>query len=141
MIIFEHPDPRPVNRIQHALRDPAPAVANIGPALEAWTPRPLYFRGRKILPRPVEWDDGVALLKAAAGLEEWAKSDDGFEELRARYGRVVELCWTCARPRWVPRWVQRRRRNPFRRATEAEIKELLHFFGRCRTISLVGHRS
>lgn len=119
-----------------------PAVANIGPAREMWDPRPLYYRGRRILPRPIAWEDGLELLEAAAALEEWAKRRNGdLDELRRLYRRIVDLCWVALRPRWMPRWLQRLRRNPFRRATEAEIREILGFAGRCRTISLVGHRS
>src|SRR5690606_15331519 len=119
-----------------------PTVANIGPAREICTPRPLYYRGRRILPRPITWEAGLALLEAASALEQRARTPDGdLEELRRLYREVVDLCWVALRPRWVPRWLQRLRRNPFRRATEAEIREILVFLGRCRTISLVGSRA
>lgn len=119
-----------------------PAVVNAGPAREIWTPRPLYYRGRRIAPRPISWEDGLALLEAASALEQWARTPDGdLEELRRLYREIVELCWIAIRPRWMPRWLQRLRRNPFRRATETEIREVLAFLGRCRTISLVGSRS
>ena len=118
-----------------------PQVANIGPAREIWEPRPLMYRGRKILPRPIRWEEGLELLEAAATLEEWAKRRDGdLDELRRLYRRIVDLCWVVLRPPWMPRWLQRLRRNPFRGATEAEIREVLGFCGRCRTISLVGYR-
>lgn len=133
------------NRVAAAMRDvrpERPEVANIGPALEAWDPSPLYFRGRRIAARPISWDDGMRLLEAAADLERWA--EDGGRDLgvlRALYRRTVDLCWIALRPRWVPRWLQRIRPNPFRRATETELGEILDFAARCRTISLVGHRS
>lgn len=117
-------------------------IANVGVALEVWTPIPLYFRGRRILPRPVSWEDGLRLLEAADALERWARTDSGdLATLRTLFRRVADLCWIAARPRWLPAWAQRLRRNPFRRATEAELREVLRFFGRCRTISLVGYRS
>lgn len=118
-----------------------PEVVNAGPAREIWMPRPLYYRGRRISPRPISWEDGLALLEAASALERWAKRPDGdLDELRRLYREIVDLCWIVIRPRWMPRWLQRLRRNPFRRATETEIREVLAFLGRCRTISLVGSR-
>ena len=118
-----------------------PEVVNAGPAREIWMPRPLYYRGRRISPRPISWEDGLALLEAASALERWAKRPDGdLDELRRLYREIVDLCWIAIRPRWMPRWLQRLRRNPFRRATETEIREVLVFLGRCRTISLVGSR-
>ena len=132
------------NRVAAAMaaEEPArPDVVNIAAAREAWDPRPLYFRGRRIPARPIAWEDGLALLEVADALERWAKSEGGLDELRALYRRVTDLAWVALRPRWVPRWLQRLRRNPFRRATEEEVRELLSFAGRCRTISLVGYRS
>lgn len=119
-----------------------PAVANIGPAREMWDPRPLYYRGRRILPRPIAWNDGLDLLEAALELERWSlKEVADLAVLRGLYRRIADLAWIALRPPWIPRWVQRLRRNPFRRATETELREILGFAGRCRTISLVGHRS
>lgn len=132
------------NRVAAArvAKDQGPAFVNAGPAREIWQPRPLYYRGRKIAPRPISWEEGLALLETAAELEQWARSKgEDLVHLRRLYRRLVDLCWMCARPRGMPRWVQRLRRNPFRRATEQELQELLRFFGRCRTISLVGYRS
>src|SRR5690606_7698951 len=81
-----------------------PVVANSGPARAVWDPRPLYCRGRRIRPRPIAWEDGLALLEAASALERWARSPDGnLDELRRLYREVVDLCWVALRPRWMPR--------------------------------------
>lgn len=123
-------------------RGRGPAVANIEAAREMWTPRPLYFRGRRIAPRPIDWNEGLDLLKAALKLEEWRlERGEDLEELRALYRRIADLAWLALRAPWMPRWLRRRQRNPFRRATETELREILDFAGRCQTISLVGHRS
>lgn len=134
------------NRVAAAMaaeeRERGPAVANIGPAREAWTPRPLYFRGRRIAPRPIDFNEGLDLLVAALDLEEWKLDERGdLDELRVIYHRIAALAWLALRPPWMPRWLRRRQRNPFRRATETELREILTFAGRCQTISLVGHRS
>jgi len=134
------------NRVAAAMaaeeREARPRVANVRAALEAWNPRPLVYRGRRIPARPIAWDDGMRLLEAAGELERWgAEGGQDLWALRTLYRQVVDLCWVALRPRWMPRWAQRLRPNPFRRATEAELAEILGFAARCRTISLVGHRS
>src|SRR5690625_92905 len=126
-----------------------PRVANVGAVREIWSPRPLAFRGRLIPARPIQWEEGLDLMEAGLALERWTEgrrpedpmTREELAELRGIYRSIMDLAWMALRPPWMPRWLRSRQRNPFRRATEPEILQIMDFVGRCRTISLVGHRS
>lgn len=143
MILFEHPDPAPVNRIRHAWPDSGPRVANLDPSRELEGPAPLPWGTRTYAIRPIRHEDGLDLLELALRLEAVFEDGDPAEMLR-EYRRVVReitrRCWMLLRPRWVPAFLWRLRPNPFRRATLAEVKDILGFFGRCQTTSRVRHR-
>lgn len=141
------------NRVAGAIaaeeRERAPRAANVGAVREIWSPVPLPFRGRLIPARPIQWEEGLDLMEAALELERWTEgrkpggtlTREELTELRAIYRRIMDLAWMALRPWWMPRWMRAWQRNPFRRATEPELLQIMDFVGRCRTISLVGHRS
>jgi hypothetical protein len=143
MILIEHPDPAPVNRIRHAWPDSGPRVANLGTVRELNGPAPLPWGRRTYAIRPIQHEDGLDLLELALRLEavfEGADSAEMLREYRAVVREITRRCWMLLRPRWVPAVLWRLRSNPFRRATLAEVRDILGFFGRCQTVSRVRHR-
>lgn len=100
------------------------------------------YRGVAYEILPVSFDDGVRLCEARAALDV-AEDDDLLTPEAAREARralhfVASLSTRYLRPvRWWRRllWALRLRRNPYRRATETEVGQLLGFFLGCRTMS------
>jgi len=103
----------------------------------------LAFRGRGYELGHVGFEDGIRLVEAKAAVEALDESDPTPENVAA-YLAALRLIVRMA-PRYllpigrVRRllWRLRLRLNPFRRATEAEVGQLLGFFLACRMRSRV----
>src|SRR5690606_11031630 len=72
---------------------------------------PFRFRGRVIPARPLPFRDGVRLMELAEQAERAMEHGDmrGYE---SAIGEAMDICWRNAGPPWMPRWIQRLRRNP-----------------------------
>jgi len=112
-------------------------VVNTDSVLQLHAVLPFRFRGRVIPARPLPFRDGVRLMELAEQAERAMEHGDmrGYE---SAVGEAMDICWMNAGPPWLPRWAQRLRRNPFQRASAAEVRDILHFFGRCQMLSLAG---
>lgn len=129
----------------HAPRPgPAPKPRNVLPTLLTLGAERVAFAFRGVAYEllPVSFDDGLRLVEARAAIDV-ASHDDRLTPEVARDARralrfVVTLAPRYIRPiRWYRRlaWALRLRRNPYRRATEAEVGQLLGFFLGARTMS------
>lgn len=137
-----------VAREQYARAFPAPGPAprprNAIPALHVLGAERLafVFRGVAYEIVPVSFEDGIRLCEVRAQLVA-AEDEDTLTPEVARDARnalrvVASLATKYLRPlRWHRRllWALRLRRNPYRRATEREVGQLLGFFLGCRTMS------
>lgn len=135
----------------HAPRPgPPPKPRNAAPALLVLGAERVAFAYRDVAYEvlPVSFDDGLRLCEARAALDA-AADDDRLTPEVARDARqslrfVASLATRYLRPvRWWRRllWALRLRRNPYRRATEAEVGQLLGFFLGCRTMSRARSRA
>jgi hypothetical protein len=83
----------------------------------------------------------VGLQERVRRLQERPDSPETLGELRAILEEAVEMFPRLARPVGWRRFVWRLLPNPFRRASEFEIGELIGFFSGCRMMSRVRHPS
>ncbi|HEY8504972.1 MAG TPA: hypothetical protein VIL46_10345, partial [Gemmataceae bacterium] len=136
MITIERVSPEEMLRRSAAVAATAaassPRVANTDAALQLHAVLPFRFRGRRIPVRPLPFHDGVLLMQLAERAEEASRRGDWRAYGQAAF-EAMDICWRNAGPRWLPRWVQRLRRNPFRRASIAEVGDILRFFALCQT--------
>ena len=100
------------------------------------------YRGVAYEVLPVSFADGIRLSEARAALEAAEDEDRLTPEVARDAGRALAFVASLAprylRPlRWWRRllWAARVRVNPYRRATETEVGQLLGFFLGCRTMS------
>lgn len=100
------------------------------------------FRGVAYEILPVSFDDGVRLVEARAALD--AAADESrltpevARDARTALRFVASLAPRYMRPLRIVRrllWHLGLRTNPYRRATEREVGQLLGFFLTCRTMS------
>jgi hypothetical protein len=100
------------------------------------------FRGVAYEIVPVSFEDGIRLSEVRAALAE-AEDEERLTPEVARDARnalrfVASLAPKYLRPLRLPArllWALRLRRNPYRRATEVEVGQLLGFFWGCRMTS------
>lgn len=101
------------------------------------------YRGQMYELTPVSFEDGLRLADARATLEELedaAPTEENVRRYRSACQLIVGLAPHYLLPRgWLRRalWRLRLRRNPFRRASDREVGELLGFFLGCRMMSRV----
>jgi len=112
-------------------------MQNVDEALQLGAPLVFRYRNRKIVARPLPFHAGVRLMQLAEAAEDAANRKD-WPEYAKHAGEAMRVCWQHAGHPRLPRWVQRLRRNPFRDASMAEVREILSFFGRCQMLSLAG---
>lgn len=113
----------------------APAPLNVVPTLVVIgeTSIEIPFRGRMYEFRPIGFADGLRLLEARRLLEnvEAEPTPENVAGARAALHMVAGMARKYLRPRGRLRrlrWRLRLSRNPYRRATEAEVGQLLGFF-------------
>ncbi len=104
----------------------------------------LPYRGRMYELRPVSFEDGVRLAEVRSVFERIERTNEPSAEEFDAYLQglrtVARMAKKYARPVGVVRrllWTLRFSRNPFRRATEAELGLLLGFLLGCRMRSSV----
>lgn len=102
------------------------------------------YRGRMYELLPVSFEDGLRLTQAQTVIEELEGERRPTQEDSEAYARALRLVVRMTCRYLLPRgrlrrlrWRLRIGRNPFRRATEAELGELLGFFLGCRMRSRV----
>lgn len=102
------------------------------------------FRGRMYELRPVSFADGIRLLEAEADISECVAREVTGRDAARQYAAAARLIIRMAPRYLLPRgrvrrlfWRLRLRRNPFRKATDAEVGEILGFLFGCRTMSSV----
>lgn len=124
---------------------PRGRVRNLEPTLIVLGERSIEipFRGRMYELQPVSFTDGVRLLEAKNAIDVVAHGEPSRADIlayRAALRRIVRMTRKYLLPRGRLRqvaWRMRLGRNPFRKATEAELGEILGFFYGCRTSSAV----
>ncbi len=113
-----------------------PSPVNMRAAREITERSEFPFRGRMYPVRPVPFNDGLRLLELAVVMEEAGTGEGGHRkrmlQLRRAVHEVVDLCWSLQCPRWLPRFIWRLRRNPFRSASLEEVREIVGFSGQRR---------
>jgi hypothetical protein len=118
----------------------APPPVNVVNAVALIDGETLEYRGRRYPVRPIGALDGLRLMVISSRLAEAQSGPDPLAALRASYADVLrEVHRLCRPPGWRG-WLWRLRRNPFRDATFAEVKQLLDFCARCQTTSSVRYR-
>jgi hypothetical protein len=135
-------------QVQAAMAEQAtarePANRNLGPVLDLSRPLPLEFRGQTYLVPPVPYAVGVALVglqERVRRLQGQPESEETLTELRDILHDAVALFPSLVRPTGWRRLFRRVLPNPFRKASEFEIGELIGFFSGCRMRSGVRHPS
>lgn len=100
------------------------------------------YRGVAYELLPVSFEDGVRLNEARAAIAVASDDDRLTPEVARDARRALRLVATLALRYIQPLspvrrlfWKLRLRRNPYRRATEQEVGQLLGFFLGCRTMS------
>lgn len=131
------PDGPPVRRSR---------ARNIGPALRTMDAERLEIAigRRRYELLPVSFEDGLRLLQARQAIEDMEEESVPKPETIRAYRDALRVVVRLA-PRYLaPRgplrrllWRLRIRRNPVRRATEAELGQMLGFFLGCRMSSRV----
>lgn len=119
-----------------------PAPRNLRPTLIVIGERGLElpYRGVMYELRPVSFPDGLRLLEARNAIEEAGAGSDAasVKAIGSALRTVVGMTRRYLRPRGRLRglrWRLRLSRNPFRRATESEVGEILGFFLASRMMS------
>lgn len=144
-MLLPHSEER-LAQVQAALasrgRASEPEVRNLGAVQDLSRPLPLEFRGRTYLVPPVPFVFGVRLVglqERVRRLQDRPDSPESLDELRAILEEAVEIFPRLAYPAGWRRLFWRIAPNPFRRASEFEIGELIGFFSGCRMMSRVRH--
>lgn len=109
---------------------PAPDVVNGIEAATIGDAAGFWYRGRRFVLPPIPYSDGLRLHEMTLRI---AQASD-MESIEDTMREAVEAFARLASPASVVRFVPRRLRpNPFRKASEREIGQLLDFFWMRRT--------
>lgn len=144
--------------LRRELGSDVPETANVAAATDLDAATLLEFQGQTYSVPPIPYTLGTRLQALSLDLAWWADqlhratSDEqaaspdelqrALKTMEGLYTQAVQLCWLLvAKPpgTWLPNWLWRFRRNPFRHASSRELEELLAFFFMCRTRSTVRH--
>jgi hypothetical protein len=142
------PQPSRAARVRAAQDEPEPV--NVDAAVQVLGPGVFWFAGRKYVVPRVPFVEGIQLqalllrlrrlrtasMAPAASAEEEA---DRMKQALTLFRESVEIFPRVARPAGWSRFVWRLLPNPFRRASPAEVGELLGFLYGCQTRSSVGY--
>ena len=107
----------------------APEVLNTGAVVGLDGVRVLEYRGRRYAVPPVPYTAGLKLQQIVRTFERLANDPNASEaDALATANEAVGLFASLVRRPWYARFLP----NPFRRASDAEVGQLLHFFWMCR---------
>ena len=130
--------------LEEELRANQPEIRNLSATGALFGSDTLEYRGRRYEVPPVPFALGVALLELqerAGRLQGDVAGIDPAAELGAILNRAVAIFPQLVRPVGWRRLLWPLLPNPFRKASEYEVGELLGFFSGCRMRSRVRHPS
>lgn len=123
--------------LRHRERERGPQTANAGTVLALAEAGAVFFRGVPWRVPPVSYRDGIRLQQLGDRLAALALAGAPDAEQEAVITEMVIAFRGLVRPVGWRRLLGRLLPNPFRRASEAEVGQLLAFFTLCRTRSSV----
>jgi len=121
---------------------PEPAkIANVNPLLGRDRAREFEYRGRRYVVPPIDYREGAALqLFIQTEMQPWtdkAPTWETMDEYEAVCAASAEMVWRLCRPAGWRRFLKRWMHNPFMRAGDNELSDIIGFFWQCRTKSSV----
>lgn len=118
---------------------PGPAEANLRNVIHLADAEVLRFGNHVLRVPPTSGLEGLRLAELVDGYQSAATA--GPRAFRRAHAALITYLWRLALPRGPLGWLWRAiLPNPFRRATNEEVGQLLAFFGQPRTISRVQYR-